>query len=129
MKEPLETLKASVESVAAVVKKIQEKPTADDEQKSAAAVTKAEAQLARIRNALADDYKQAFAEKESALDKAVYVPVALGAVIWAIMSGLIFLLTRGIMAPLGSLERAMERLPSHLKCNTGIIRSCDGNTI
>ena len=103
-------LDAAIDDLGLVVKKIQTKPSADDEQKSAAAIAKASQQLTAIRDALGRDYREAVATKDQALAAALSRPLSIGAVVVGVVAILVVVLARGIIAPLTSLRQGMARL-------------------
>lgn len=103
-------LASALEDLTAVVEKIQTKPTADDEQKSIAAVALAQTQLAAIRDAMTQEHNQAEAAKSAALEQAATLPLVIGFGVALGMIALVWLLSRGVTQPLDSLQKAMERL-------------------
>ncbi|OJX78591.1 methyl-accepting chemotaxis protein [Magnetospirillum sp. 64-120] len=103
-------LNAAIDDLGLVVKKIQTKPSADDEQKSAAAIARASQHLTAIRDALGRDYRQAVATKDQALAAALSRPLIIGAVVVGIVTILVMVLARGIIGPLNGLRQGMARL-------------------
>jgi len=103
-------LTAALDEMSGVVKKVQENPSVDDEQKFAAAATKAEQQLAAMRTVLANDYRDALAAKDEGLAAAASRPVIFGLLIVVVVVGLVMTLSRGIIGPLDGLRDAMIRL-------------------
>jgi len=103
-------LGAAIDDVAKVVSKVQEKPTADDEQKFIDAAMQAQAQLTAIRDTLAVEYRSSFEAKETALSAAKSRPLAIGIVVIAVVGAMVMGLSRGIIGPLGELRHAMARL-------------------
>ncbi|MGE4281506.1 MAG: methyl-accepting chemotaxis protein, partial [Magnetospirillum sp.] len=103
-------LDGAIEDLGLVVKKIQAKPSADDEQKSAAAITKASQHLTLIRDTLARDYREAVATKDQALAAALSRPLIIGAVVVGLVAILVIVLARGIITPLNGLRQGMARL-------------------
>ncbi|HYH19873.1 MAG TPA: methyl-accepting chemotaxis protein [Azospirillum sp.] len=108
--EPVRGLQAAVEDVAAVIRKIEKEPSADDEQKFIAAQTAAGVHLAAIRQVSQAGHATAAAEKESRLGDAVARPMIVGGVVALLLLVLVLALGSGVVTALRRLEESMLRL-------------------
>ncbi|MBI4968026.1 MAG: HAMP domain-containing protein [Rhodospirillales bacterium] len=112
-RETVQALKTEFGQIETVVRKVQTAPSADDETKFIQATKLAGEKLLRIERVLNAEYKTAQTEKEDSLSAASIRPVIIGIIVALVQIGLVVILARGILSPLGRLEGTMMRLAAN----------------